>query len=520
MIPVPRLWPGATVALIGAGPSLTPADVDACRGLRVIAINRAVEWAPWADVLYACDAKLWNWIGGAPTFAGLKYGLDPDTPAAWGVSLLRNTGPLGLERDPSGVRTGKNSGYQAINLAVHLGATRILPARLRHGAGRRWADAFPRAAPGRASDAVPVRPDARGVRDLVEPLAAIGVTVINCSRQTTLDVFPRQALPEDARRGRGMSARVFGVDYQFLSCGDVFTRGLVHAAAALGVDVRARRLERDRPAGADRAGAAGLVFVVHGRRFVERWRHHAAFASWPTAVWLVDEPYEVDDTVTTGRAVPARVSQRRRHAGAASRRHRAAGLLRPGRALSGSKARGDQALCGRVHRRQQPDARGGARRARRGRPADVSGRRRLRAPRAHRPRPRRQHSAARDRRLVSANPDRREHLPRPASLQHGRPRRDGAQSARLRGDRVRRARRERMAAGARHARARDADVSHAGRGRRPSSRDLLAHPMHAAAAARALRRAPLRRTPTPPGCRPCSPRAGSRRPHDAPRSAS
>ena len=27
--------------------------------------------------------------------------------------------------------------------------------------------------------------------------------------------------------------RVFGVDYQFLSCGDVFTRGLAHAAAGL-----------------------------------------------------------------------------------------------------------------------------------------------------------------------------------------------------------------------------------------------------------------------------------------------
>lgn len=92
------------------------------------------------------------------------------------------------------------------------------------------------------------------------------------------------------------SPRVFGVDYQFLSCGNVFTQGLVHAAEDLGMaydhadwsapDLQAR-IARFAP---------DLLFVVHGRRFVERWRTPLAAR---TAVWLLDEPYEVDDTVRT-----------------------------------------------------------------------------------------------------------------------------------------------------------------------------------------------------------------------------
>jgi hypothetical protein len=91
-----------------------------------------------------------------------------------------------------------------------------------------------------------------------------------------------------------MTPRIFGVDYQFLSCGDVFTHGLAHAAADLGIvyehaawdapalDVQVQRFNPD------------LLFVVHGRKFSRRWTR-----LWKrSAVWLLDEPYEVDDTAS------------------------------------------------------------------------------------------------------------------------------------------------------------------------------------------------------------------------------
>jgi hypothetical protein len=97
--------------------------------------------------------------------------------------------------------------------------------------------------------------------------------------------------------------RVFGVDYQFLSCGDVFTRGLDRAAAALGINYThalwdAPDLERQVA-----AFNPDVLFVVHGRRFCQRFpSFEFAKRSWRTAVWLLDEPYEVDDTARFSRS--------------------------------------------------------------------------------------------------------------------------------------------------------------------------------------------------------------------------
>lgn len=176
--------------LIGGGPSLTREDVESVRGRAfVIAINDAYKLAPWADVLYAADQKWWNWHDGVPSFAGEKYAIESSDPVTWpGVCVLRNTGPLGLETEPWGLRAGHNSGYQAINLAVHLGAKRIVllgydmaPA----DDGRsHWFGEHP-------DRTVSPYPQMRAAFDtLVEPLQALGVEVFNCSRHTALLTFP------------------------------------------------------------------------------------------------------------------------------------------------------------------------------------------------------------------------------------------------------------------------------------------------------------------------------------------
>jgi len=56
--PVRKLWPDAVVAIFGAGPSLTQAQVEQTRGAcQTIAVNLAYRLAPWADLLYACDSN-------------------------------------------------------------------------------------------------------------------------------------------------------------------------------------------------------------------------------------------------------------------------------------------------------------------------------------------------------------------------------------------------------------------------------------------------------------------------------
>jgi hypothetical protein len=186
---VPRLWPGGTVACLATGPSLCQADVEAVRGRvdGVIAVNDAHRLAPWADVLYACDAKWWEWNAGVPGFQGLRYTLQPRA-ARW-ATVLRKTGEHGLELDPGGVRTGKNSGYQAINVAVHLGARRILLL----GYDMRG-DHFFGSHPDKSRPpfllCLPI------FDTLVAPLRAHGVEVCNCSRRTALRAFPCLTLEE------------------------------------------------------------------------------------------------------------------------------------------------------------------------------------------------------------------------------------------------------------------------------------------------------------------------------------
>lgn len=201
---VPRLWPGSTVVLIASGPSLTPEDVTFCRGrARVVAVKDAVRLAPWADVCYACDARWWAHHNGLPDFTGRKFAIE-DCKAAvafakhnsrWpDIELIDNTGEVGLEADPRGVRTGKNSGYQAINLAVHLGASRIvlLGYDMQHTGGRHhWFGVHP-------WNTAPACERFRPFFDhLVAPLAALQIQVLNATRETALTCWPRVSL-EDA----------------------------------------------------------------------------------------------------------------------------------------------------------------------------------------------------------------------------------------------------------------------------------------------------------------------------------
>ena len=187
---VPRLWPGATVVCLGAGPSLTRQDVEACRGRgAVIAINGSYTLAPWADILYACDNKWWLWHKGATDFPGLKYTLDARARAWPGVTVLRNTGDSGLELDPTGVRTGRNSGYQAINLAVHLGAARILLLGY-DMRGDHWHKPHP------DGSRPPFAICLKHFATLVEPLRAAGVEIVNCTPHSALTCFPMRPLGE------------------------------------------------------------------------------------------------------------------------------------------------------------------------------------------------------------------------------------------------------------------------------------------------------------------------------------
>lgn len=98
-------------------------------GARLVVVNDAYRLASWADVLYAADAKWWKWHQDVPDEAlpARKYTLQR-TAIAYrpSVELLNWDGQAALTENPAYVRLGGHSGYQAINVAVHLGAARIV----------------------------------------------------------------------------------------------------------------------------------------------------------------------------------------------------------------------------------------------------------------------------------------------------------------------------------------------------------------------------------------------------------
>jgi hypothetical protein len=120
------IWDNETVYIVGGGPSLSDFDWKRLEGKKVIAINRAFEVLPNADVLYWTDSRFWKWYGNEiKKFKGLKVTCRPYSPISYAVILLKAVNNKPYESDPSHISHGNNSGYGAINLAVKLGAKKI-----------------------------------------------------------------------------------------------------------------------------------------------------------------------------------------------------------------------------------------------------------------------------------------------------------------------------------------------------------------------------------------------------------
>ncbi|WLA80296.1 hypothetical protein [Bradyrhizobium elkanii] len=166
-----------------------------------MAIKKSVEIAPWADVVYGCDHHWWRDVRGLMDFKGLKLAYDRhvcgdeygirkvEIPDIYGNKLL--FGQVGT------VGAAGNSGFQALNLAVQFGASRILIVGFdmngEHWYGRngwafasnptednfrRWRAAFD----GAASD-----------------LSELGIDVINASPGSSLKAFRKMSVEQALR---------------------------------------------------------------------------------------------------------------------------------------------------------------------------------------------------------------------------------------------------------------------------------------------------------------------------------
>jgi len=130
-----KKWSGSVVAVLGGGPGLSPGQVQKAReaGALIVAINKAIDMVPDADMLYFCDSNFfeghrdsvmrYSRAGFGPIVTLENWSLQKEIP---GLINLINGGMAGLSKTPGAVKTGKNSGFQVLNLLVQLEAKRAL----------------------------------------------------------------------------------------------------------------------------------------------------------------------------------------------------------------------------------------------------------------------------------------------------------------------------------------------------------------------------------------------------------
>jgi len=190
---VPPIFRGKTVAILagGSGMSMRVADEVCAADIPAIAINNSYLLAPWADILVANDAGWWGAHPEALKFAGIKFCAQTGCCPHPEVMELKNTGQrhdeCGYDPDPAHIRTGSNSGYTAVHIAMQAGARRILLCGMNMG-GDNWHP--PHEKPLRVTRQQTYANWIRRFATLVQPAAERGIEIINCTTGSALKCFP------------------------------------------------------------------------------------------------------------------------------------------------------------------------------------------------------------------------------------------------------------------------------------------------------------------------------------------
>ena len=227
---IPRIWEGGDVFIIGGGPSVpfqfgVPEDVyqdvavgkrlpsayskfmKSLHGKHVVGVNNAYLIGLWIDVAFFGDHS-WYLVHRMrlAKFPNLKVTCNPrfdgKTSRNDRVKFVARDREkrFGISPDPSKVAWNNNSGAAAINLAVHLGAKRIVLLGFDmkgNGAYTHWHGSHHR----NEKDATrikspPFRRHLKGFPTIARDAKKMGVEILNASPDSAIDVFPKASLLE------------------------------------------------------------------------------------------------------------------------------------------------------------------------------------------------------------------------------------------------------------------------------------------------------------------------------------
>lgn len=192
----PKLWPGETAFVVAGGPSLTGFDFETLAGRNVIAINSSVFALPSAPFMFFGDDR-WGYEHGGKLTA--FKGEVVTTSSGAGISRARVmkkiVPPPGIMQRPDALVMRRTSLQAAMNLAVHLGAARIVilgadmksapDGRTHHHAPHKW-------------------PQVQGCWDTqmldlklaAADLADLRIDVVNTSLESLINWWPKRPIGE------------------------------------------------------------------------------------------------------------------------------------------------------------------------------------------------------------------------------------------------------------------------------------------------------------------------------------
>ena len=203
---MPRIWPEMTVFILGGGPSLNDADFSLIQHRRIIGVNNSYgdpvhnkkgkligyKPRPWVDICWFGDGRWYSWhIKDLREFSGLIAHCVPRLKNAVGLHSYTRGKPAGIETRQGFVAWNRNSGASAINLAYHLGASRVilLGFDMRRIDDRaNWHDDHP------SPQKNPYHRFLRLFPKIAKDAGDLGLEIINCTPDSAIDQFPIMTL--------------------------------------------------------------------------------------------------------------------------------------------------------------------------------------------------------------------------------------------------------------------------------------------------------------------------------------
>jgi len=191
-----RIWENEVCYIVGGGPSLKDFEWRRLIGKNVIAINRALEVLPFVDVIFFSDLRFWKQYRQSILAHKAEYKVtfckEAYEDAPEDLTYLKNEKRYGLESDITKICDGKNSGYAAMNLAAHLGASLIVLLGYdmkEKGDNTHWHSGYTE---GYAERKLKAYNEA--FKSIVNPLKDLNINVLNACEDSDLEYWSKATL--------------------------------------------------------------------------------------------------------------------------------------------------------------------------------------------------------------------------------------------------------------------------------------------------------------------------------------